>query len=114
MNHAIPETSAKALNDALKSATPPVVIDVREAWEVAQGALPGVVHMPLGSLGDTAAGTNGLPEDRSQSIVTYCHHGMRSLRAAEALLAKGYTQVASLEGGIDSWAQAVDASVGRY
>lgn len=108
---AIAEIDAKALALAQAQAAPPLVIDVREGWEVAQGALPQAVHVPLGALGE---GAEGLPADKDQSIVTYCHHGVRSMRAAAMLQALGYRQVASLKGGIDAWATDVDAAVGRY
>lgn len=107
----IAEIDARALAQSQASAAPAVVIDVREGWEVALGALPNAVHVPLTTLG---AGAQGLPESKEQSIVTYCHHGVRSMRAAVMLQAMGYHRVASLKGGIDAWATDVDAGVGRY
>lgn len=47
-------------------------------------------------------------------IALHCHHGMRSRRAAEALLSRGYTNVYNLEGGIDRWSLEVDPKVPRY
>ncbi len=47
-------------------------------------------------------------------IVVYCHHGVRSRTAAEQLLAKGFTNVHNLVGGIDAWSATVDSSVPRY
>ncbi len=111
LSTSVAETDAHSLAQALKSAHPPTVIDVREGWEVAQGALPGAVHVPLATLTPSA---QGLPEDKDRPIVTYCHHGVRSMRAAVLLQGLGYTQVASLKGGIDAWATDVDGSVGRY
>lgn len=111
MNQAILEIEAAALAEVLKGGTKPVLVDVREKWEVEKGALPGAVHAPLGSL---AGPHPSLPADKTQAIVTYCHHGVRSMRAAQLLHDQGYTQVRSLRGGIDAWATEVDSGVGRY
>ena len=47
-------------------------------------------------------------------VVTYCHHGVRSLTAAGILERNGYEQVYSLAGGIDAWSREIDANVPRY
>ena len=47
-------------------------------------------------------------------IVVYCHHGIRSLHAADHLLSMGFRNVYNLEGGIDAWAIEVDPGVRRY
>jgi monothiol glutaredoxin len=52
--------------------------------------------------------------DREKTIVCYCHHGMRSRRAAEHLIRMGFRDVHNLEGGIDAWSLHVDPSVPRY
>lgn len=52
--------------------------------------------------------------DKSQTVVFHCHHGMRSLRAAQRALEMGFTDVHNLVGGIDAWSQQVDDGVPRY
>jgi monothiol glutaredoxin len=52
--------------------------------------------------------------DREKSIVCYCHHGARSLQAAQHLIRMGFRDVYNLEGGIDAWSVHVDPSVPRY
>ena len=47
-------------------------------------------------------------------IVLHCHHGIRSLDAAEYLIGQGFTNVRSLQGGIDAWSREADKSVPRY
>jgi len=47
-------------------------------------------------------------------IVTVCHHGVRSLGAAEYLRRQGFTKTRSMRGGIDVWSTTVDPSVPRY
>ena len=52
--------------------------------------------------------------DRAQTVVFFCHHGMRSQRAAEHLLSLGFRDVHNLQGGIDAWSIHVDPEVPRY
>ena len=51
---------------------------------------------------------------RDRSIVVYCHHGVRSQRAAEGLVSSGFRDVWNLDGGIDAWSTEVDPDVARY
>ena len=46
--------------------------------------------------------------------MVHCHLGQRSLEAASYLIGHGFTNVRSLRGGIDLWAQEVDPSLARY
>ena len=47
-------------------------------------------------------------------IVTYCHKGVRSLKALELLKGAGLSKLRSVRGGIDAWSRAVDPDVPRY
>jgi monothiol glutaredoxin len=47
-------------------------------------------------------------------MVFYCHHGHRSRSVAQHFVAKGFTRVYNLEGGIDAWARTVDPNVATY
>ena len=49
-----------------------------------------------------------------QFIIFVCHHGIRSLHATVALKQQGFTNVRSLQGGIDHWAEVIDPSLPRY
>src|SRR4051794_19466807 len=64
-----------------------VVLDVREADEYEQGALPRAVHIPRGFLESQVE--NKIP-DRDAQILVYCAGGMRSAFAAETLGQLGY------------------------
>ena len=86
-----------------------VLLDVREADELALAALDGVVHVPMHEI---RARLDELPRDRE--IVVMCHGGMRSGRVASYLRQNGYTRVANLAGGIDSWSTEIDPSVPTY
>lgn len=85
------------------------LIDVREPWEHAIVRLPGARLIPLGTL-DHVMGDL----DASRETVVYCHHGIRSLHAAERLRAAGFARVTSLAGGIERWGMDVDPTLPRY
>lgn len=113
----ISELDVGTLKQALQAAPAPLLIDVREPHEVALGAIAGAVHVPLGRIVADAAqvvAELGPQLADGRPVVTYCHHGMRSLRAAQQLQDAGVAEVRSLRGGIDAWAVQVDPSVGRY
>ena len=95
--------SSSALPPALAPALPPALIDVREADEHAQGAIPGAVHIPRGFL--ELRIERAVP-DRAAPVVVYCASGTRSLLAARSLAELGYTNVRSLAGGFTGWKRA--------
>src|SRR6059058_1973116 len=79
----------------------PLLVDVREQHEYESGHIPGAVHVPRGHLESRIEGKAG---DKSQPIVLYCASGQRSALAAHTLQALlGYTDVASMNGGITLW-----------
>jgi rhodanese-related sulfurtransferase len=86
------------------------LIDVREADEWALGHLPQAELIPLSEFQKRATAELS-PEE---SLVLYCHHGMRSGRAQGYLKAQGFTDVLNLTGGIDAWSVQVDSTVKRY
>jgi molybdopterin/thiamine biosynthesis adenylyltransferase/rhodanese-related sulfurtransferase len=77
-----------------------VVLDVREPDEYEQGALPGALHIPRGTLETSVEGR--IP-DKSSHVVVYCAGGTRSAFAAQTLQELGYTDVASVIGGFNRW-----------
>jgi molybdopterin/thiamine biosynthesis adenylyltransferase/rhodanese-related sulfurtransferase len=78
-----------------------VVVDVREPVEWNAGHVPGALHIPLGEL-PARIGTD--LSDRDAGILLYCRSGARSGRAAEFLVAHGYSNVANLDALITDWA----------
>ena len=86
-----------------------VLLDVREPFEWDIVHLEGARLIPLGQLPSRLRELDGHAD-----IVTYCHHGMRSLQAVEILRAAGFSKVRSLAGGIDAWSAAVEPNLPRY
>jgi rhodanese-related sulfurtransferase len=79
-----------------------VLIDVRESDEFMRGHARGARHISRGVLEMRIE--QAVP-DPATPIICYCGGGSRSALAAENLLRMGYTNVASLEGGMRAWAQ---------
>ncbi|HEY8545295.1 MAG TPA: molybdopterin-synthase adenylyltransferase MoeB [Acidimicrobiales bacterium] len=77
-----------------------VVLDVREPDEYEQGAIPGAVHIPRGTLEGSIE--NRIP-DKSAPVVIHCASGVRSAFAAKTLTELGYTDVVSMAGGFNKW-----------
>jgi rhodanese-related sulfurtransferase len=103
--------SARELQAWLKdSARPsPVLIDVREGWEVEICNLPGAVHMPMQSV---PARQEELEPDAPTVVI--CHHGVRSAQVAAFLERNGFSGLYNLSGGVDAWARDVDPAMNTY
>ena len=91
----------------------PVLLDVREAWELqtARLDLPGArtLHIPMSTL---PARLDEL--DRTQPILGLCHHGVRSQQCVAFLQRQGFDAVYNVAGGIDAWSREVDPAVPQY
>jgi adenylyltransferase/sulfurtransferase len=86
------------------------LIDVRELDEWNTVRIEGAELIPLSQF--QQQGPAQLDPD--EHIVLYCHHGMRSARAQQFLVAQGYSHVLNLTGGIDAWALQVEPGMRRY
>jgi rhodanese-related sulfurtransferase len=113
----IPEVDVHQLADKLQTNEPFVLLDVREAWELDQALIDDsrLKVVPVSRLAQF--GEEAFPEDVRQKdveILVMCHHGVRSANVTEWMLARGWTNVFSVRGGIAEYAQRVDASIGKY
>jgi len=87
----------------------PVLLDVREPWEVQICSLPGSVHMPMGDVPARAAEL-----DANKPVVAICHHGGRSMQVCLFLEKNGCAKVHNLTGGVDAWSRTIDPSMPVY
>lgn len=86
-----------------------ILVDVRTQNELDICRFDNAVHIPLHLL------TIRFHElDRDAEIILTCHHGGRSMQAAQFLVNQGYRRVANLMGGIDAWAAHIDPNMARY
>lgn len=86
------------LVQALSNPNPPIVVDVREPNEFAEGHIQGALSVPLSGL---PTHFQEIPKDRS--VVVYCRSGHRSAKAQAFLEMQGYTNIESMTGGINNW-----------
>jgi molybdopterin/thiamine biosynthesis adenylyltransferase/rhodanese-related sulfurtransferase len=77
-----------------------MLIDVREADEHALGTPADARLQPRAQLESDPGNTIA---DKDIDVVLICGSGKRSLRAAQALAAQGYTRLASVAGGFQAW-----------
>ena len=90
-----PDELAERLDDGAG----PLVLDVRDEDECAEGHIPGSVHIPYGELLDRLG---ELPEDRP--IAAVCSGGKRSGLAASILQREGFDEVIHVgHGGVGTW-----------
>lgn len=77
-----------------------LVIDVREPDELAELAydVKNIKNIPLGELESRLA---EVPKDKQ--VIVVCKKGGRSSQAYELLKARGFENVANMEGGMDDW-----------
>ena len=107
MQNLTPSQLAEWLADTSRAA--PVVLDVREPWELATASLTGAVSIPMREI---PARSNEL--DDEAPIVCMCHHGARSANVGMFLESRGFTNIFNLQGGIDAWSRQVDPNVPTY
>ncbi len=65
-----------------------VILDVRTPVEWERGHISGAVNIALSRLH-----SGPVPIDTSQTIITCCSHGLRSVKAVSVLRARGYRHV---------------------
>ena len=94
------EIEAKDLFN-LMAEQPLLLVDVRNDDEVARGIIPGAIHVPLAMLP-----VQYEPLTKVETVVFYCHGGVRSAHAAAFITSKGCKNVYNLVGGILAWGKA--------
>lgn len=87
----------------------PLLLDVREPWEIEHCAIDGCLAIPMHTVP-----LRSDEIDASREVVVICHHGGRSMQVAMFLERKGFPSVFNLNGGVEAWACEVDPSMRRY
>ena len=98
VKHILPSDAFEAIQNG-----DAVMIDVREMFEVQLEniTLDRVLNHPMSVIIDR------LPYiSKDQKIIVICAHGERSVKVANLLQYQGYPEVASLDGGFETWKNA--------
>ncbi len=110
---ALPSVTPAELQQRMSASPNILVIDVRDAADVAQtGTVPGAVNLSYGAL--TYLADNEVPEtwrdprlaDRSRPIVTTCILGPLGAISGKLLHDMGFSDVSILAGGVQAWIEA--------
>ena len=88
-----------------------LLLDVREDHELKICVLDDTVHIPLGQINQRI---DEIDAWKDKKVIIICKTGQRSMKAAETLMKKGFTDVANLEGGIIAWSEEIDNSIPVY
>jgi len=88
---------------------PMVLLDVREADELALASIPWATWIPMA---DVPVRSSELPA--GVPIYVLCHAGVRSAYVTQYLLANGYPNAVNVAGGISAWSSFVDPTVPEY
>jgi rhodanese-related sulfurtransferase len=92
----------------------PLVLDVREPWELQTSAIQAGGGFELAAIPMNAIPARAAELDAQRPVAVLCHHGGRSQRVAMFLAQQGFANLANIAGGIDAWSQELDAGVPRY
>jgi UPF0176 protein len=101
--------------NALIAAPDTLLLDTRNAFEVAMGTFEGAIDPNIKSFGqfkDFAA--NQLDPTRHRKIAMFCTGGIRCEKASAHLLARGFAQVYHLKGGILKYLEQVPRETSRW
>src|SRR3954452_18428026 len=101
--------------NALITAPDTLVIDTRNAFEVAMGTFEGAVDPDIKSFGQFKEfAANKLDPARHKKIAMFCTGGIRCEKASAYLLAQGFGEVYHLKGGILRYLEGVPEQESRW
>ncbi len=105
------QISAIDLAEFLATNKKPILLDVREQHELANGVLDGIVHIPMQQIPEKIAEVS---RNKDETIVVICRTGNRSSNVGQFLEQNGFTDVINLAGGMNAWAIDIDDNVKTY
>jgi UPF0176 protein len=91
-----------------------LLIDTRNAFEVALGTFEGAIDPKLASFGNFKDYTQTLDPAKHRKIAMFCTGGIRCEKASAHMLARGFETVYHLKGGILSYLEHVPESESRW
>lgn len=103
------EIDVLELNEQLNDGSSPIIIDVRENFELEISRLEEAIHIPMN---DIPKRINELNADKNYVIL--CRTGVRSAQICEFLTNQHFKYISNLKGGINEWVQKIDTSQQVY
>jgi UPF0176 protein len=101
--------------NALMASPDTLLLDTRNAFEVAVGTFEGAVDPGLASFGDFKDFvTQKLDPAKHRRIAMFCTGGIRCEKASSLLLARGFAEVYHLKGGILKYLEEVSEQDSRW
>ena len=92
-----------------------LVIDTRNAFEVAMGTFPGAVDPGIGRFGQFREfAARHLDPAKHRRIAMFCTGGIRCEKASSYLLARGFAEVYHLKGGILKYLEGIPQGESRW
>ena len=107
MQNLTPPALADWLADESRPA--PLLLDVREPWEISTASIAGCMSIPMREIPERSEEL-----DDETPIVCICHHGARSMQVAAFIAGRGADDVHNLTGGVAAWAHQVDPTFPTY
>ncbi|CAK9217786.1 unnamed protein product [Sphagnum troendelagicum] len=89
------------------------LLDVREPDEITTASIQGFKAYPLSQFGQWAP-TISEDLDPEKDTFVLCHHGMRSMQAAQWLQSQGFRRLYNIKGGIHAYSVKVNNSIPKY
>ncbi len=102
------EDLAARMAAAIEDGAPLQLFDVRSAEEHTRAKIEGAVLLDESRVATVEA------LSKTTSLYLHCHHGGRSMQAAQYFIGQGFCEVYNVTGGIDAWSQRIDPEVPRY
>ncbi len=98
----IPYIHSHDLKEMIDTGRNPVLLDVREHKELTDslGHLPGIIHIPVGSISERHEEIAHL---KASEIISICKMGGRAKTAAKILSEAGFKNIKVLTGGMNEW-----------
>lgn len=76
-----------------------IFVDIRDGESRQDGHIAGSVHLTDETVEGFLSAT-----DTAHPVIVYCYHGNSSQMAAQFLVERGFSEVYSMDGGYEAWA----------
>ena len=106
------ETAPREVKARLDAGEKLRMIDVREPFEFELARIEGAELIPMNTVAGELQKLDALADE--ETLIVYCHHGVRSLSVVNWLRQQGVEACQSMSGGIDQWSWEIDSAVPRY